>query len=175
MRKLVAWLPAAALAGVIGLELANFLAPLPEPPPVPVAAGAPHVAVRRAALPAGWQVTLLARPLFSPGRRPPRVADGGARTPGLPRLTGVVVAPDGRRAIFAGGKVLAEGAMLGRYRIAAIEVGRVTLQGPEGPEVLRPAFAGGARTAPPARAATLAAARPAPEPEPPASPLRAPK
>lgn len=174
MKLLTGWLPMAALAGVIGLELANLLAPLPAAPRVRAATGAPHTATLIAPLPEGWQATLRARPLFSPDRRPPRLAGTGSRAPGLPRLTGVVVAPDGRRAIFADGKVMTEGAMLGRYRIASIGIGRVTLQGPDGTEVLRPAFAGGAHPARPPRAGILAT-RPAAAELPAASPLREPK
>jgi hypothetical protein len=95
-------------------------------------------------------VAIIARPLFSPGRRP----SGGpsaavTTTPGgaehaLPRLTGTIVGPAGGRAIFAGadGKshTAAEGDAVGAFKVRTIDPGAVTLSGSEGDRVLRPTY-----------------------------------
>ncbi len=140
---------ALGLGGVVGLELTDPAAspPLVAAPPdattVPHAAAVPRAAAT--ALPEAIraaQTTLLQRPLFSPNRRPP--PDAAVAAPGRhgpPRLAGVLIAPSGRRAIFADRVVVAEGGALGRYTVQAIEAGQVTLLGPDGLQVLRPAFA----------------------------------
>jgi len=86
-----------------------------------------------------WLATSLARPLFSPDRRPTDAGPNASSGPmlGLPRLTGVVIGPFGQRAIFAataGGRptVLAVGKTLGDYTVEKIEPGGVTVSGPEG-------------------------------------------
>ena len=153
-------LAAAALGGIIALELgqrlpdshamvpatANRLPASAAPPPV----SAPDTGG------AGRQVAaILARPLFSPGRRPPSQAAAGpaGAAVALPRMTGVIVTPGGRRAIFAGdnGKsvVVTEGGRIGAYDVRSIEAGRVTLDGPDGQRVVTPGF----DPKPPARAA----------------------
>lgn len=155
---------ALALAGVVGLEVAG------GPDAVKLPGLLAHPPAMHALPPESteaWRRVLLARPLFSPGRRPPANA-GGATLAGLPRLTGVLVAPSGRHAIFAGGVVLAEGARIGRYRVRRIEAGQVTLSGPDGPHVVRPQFA--------ALATSATAPAPRAPPAPPVtSPLREPK
>jgi len=103
-----------------------------------------------------WVATALARPLFSPDRRAPRQAVAIAAAPAfvdLPRLSGILVTPSGRSAIFApsgGGKpvVATEGSTLDTYVIRSIEPEQVTLMGPKGSLVLHPAFVG--PSAPPA-------------------------
>lgn len=90
-----------------------------------------------------WLKQILARPLFSPGRRPVEVAGVGVQ--GLPRLTGVVLAGSQRLAIFAGASnghpIVAErGAHIGAYEVQAIADTGVTVAGPEGTTLLRPAF-----------------------------------
>ena len=80
---------------------------------------------------------LLARPLFSPTRRPAEKAVQDASTPGpaapLPRLAGVIVTPGGRWAIFAasGGKpaTLREGDRLNGFVVQDIRPGHVSLRG----------------------------------------------
>lgn len=87
-----------------------------------------------------WVATALARPLFSRNRKPTpadlKVA-GGPTLAALPRLTGVVVGPFGRTAIFAGadgGKpvTVTEGNAIGAFTIQTIEPGGVTVSGPQG-------------------------------------------
>jgi hypothetical protein len=83
---------------------------------------------------ADWAATILARPLFSISRRPPRVvARGPAETAvGEARLSGIMISRYGRHAIFApdgGGKplVLAEGASVNDSTIRSIQADRVVL------------------------------------------------
>ena len=90
---------------------------------------------------------LLARPLFSASRRPPasRVGATTSQPRLMPRLTGVVVSPVGRVALFAdaeGGRplVMREGDHLGANVIEAIAAGQVTVRGPGGLAVLRSTF-----------------------------------
>jgi len=81
-----------------------------------------------------WADTILARPLFSAGRRPPHAA-AGARDEAAPdeaRLAGIMIGRFGRRAIFApsgGGKplVLGEGAEVNESTIRSIEPNQVVL------------------------------------------------
>jgi hypothetical protein len=88
--------------------------------------------------------TILARPLFSPTRRPPEAA--GTDNSGTPlsdlRLTGILITPDQRLAIFspAGGKPLvrSEGDMVSDWRIDSIASQSVSLTGPTGATTLEP-------------------------------------
>jgi hypothetical protein len=162
-------LAAAALLGTLALELdqgaADGTAPIAMPP-----AGSALPAEPAQAPPANrageWVTTILARPLFSPGRRPPPLEDvqsSAAKSDILPRLTGILVSPAGKTAIFAdpsGGKpiVLREGDRIGAFTVQAIEAGQVTLTGAEGTQVLRPAFErGSAASASPLQAAAVPA------------------
>ena len=90
---------------------------------------------------------MLARPLFSPDRRPAADAvtvASGRTVPGLPRLAGILVGPFGRSAIFAtnGAKpiVVQEGGRVADYTIKSIEATQVHLLGPDGAQVLYPSF-----------------------------------
>ena len=87
----------------------------------------------------------LAHPLFSATRRPPdQPTAGRGSDPGLPnvRLTGIVIEPDRRLAIFAvpGGKPLtrAEGETINEWRLESIEPNQVSLSGPTGITTLAP-------------------------------------
>jgi len=143
-------LAAAALGGIIALELGRRLpdSDLVVPATAPLSAPAAPVSTPAAdADNAGRRVVeVLARPLFSPGRRP--AAQAAAAPPAavapLPRMTGVIVTPAGRRAIFANGTgkpvVVMEGERIGVYSVQSIEAGRVTLAGPDGQRVVAPAF-----------------------------------
>jgi hypothetical protein len=147
---------AAALSCIIALEAATWRQPLsptaerPTKPAVPnqapTATGPdPHE---------DWFNKILARPLFNPDRHP---IESGVR--GLPRLTGIVVAGSQRVAIFAGPSngrpILAQaGARIGAYEIRSIADEGVTVVGPTGTSLVRPAFD-------PARPAAPQTARPA--------------
>ena len=163
---------ACALGGVIVLELDAARPAVDETGIVPIR-HAPRAQARAASEDPEdhtdqWVATALARPLFSRDRRPTPVAaasGGGPAQGGLPRLTGVVIGPFGRTAIFAGpdgGKPVAvsEGKTLGAYTVRAIAPGRVTVTGPEGERVVMPV----------ADAATRSTLAPEAPPPPPAIP-----
>lgn len=87
-----------------------------------------------------WLREILARPLFSPSRRP---VETGVR--GLPRLAGIVVTGDQKLAIFAapngGHPVVAEaGAHVGAYVVRDVADDGVTVAGPGGVSTIRPTF-----------------------------------
>ena len=144
---------AAGLAGLIALELRPdsgddgampaHPAPLMAAPLLAVLPGQAPSANRQA-----WVEAVLARPLFSPGRRPPPpgAAAPGAAPAALPRLSGILMDGGSRRAIFAGATdgarptVVAEGAEISGFRVQSIEAAQVTMLGPDGPRVLRPSF-----------------------------------
>ena len=161
-----AWGLAALLGAVVFWEYQGRHAAdaaLAPSSPRPAAAARDSVAAPPADLSPRWVETLLARPVFSPSRRPLAVAGplAAAATP-LPRLTGVVVSASTRGAIFAaqgGGKgiVVTEGDWIAGYRVRSIAAGLVILLGPEGEIALRPAFAPVAAT-PPATGAPLTGA-----------------
>jgi hypothetical protein len=105
------------------------LRPLPTPPATPPLA------------------TILARPLFSPGRRPPHSNAGNdADNAGIgdARLAGIVVAPGHRFAIFAptGAKplVVTEGETISGWRVDSISPSEVSLTGPDGTKTVQPKF-----------------------------------
>lgn len=90
--------------------------------------------------------TILERPLFSRDRRPVSAAVVAAQVDApLPRLTGIVIGPDGARAFFAaadGGraKVVAVGESLGPYRVTSIDAKGVRVEGVGEPRTLVLAF-----------------------------------
>jgi hypothetical protein len=139
-----------ALAAALGVEF--FSGPAPTAPPLPAPAARTGAAPAAAPAARTAQVekdvsTVLARPLFRVDRRPPRVAaDGPAAAHGpeaLPRLSGIVVSASGGTAIFEGGSkpvVARVGDRLGAFTVAAINAGSVTLDGPQGAQVMVPRF-----------------------------------
>jgi hypothetical protein len=107
--------------------------------PVPQAV---HLGGISAATLDGWVRTILERPLFSPSRRPGQVV---VATTEVPRLAGIIIGPGGARAIFATGGdaraiVAGVGAHAGPYLIRAVAPAGVSVVGPNGPELLHPAF-----------------------------------
>nr|WP_294502387.1 hypothetical protein [uncultured Rhodopila sp.] len=136
---------ALCLCGVIGVELAGGGQSQPDIATIRAVPAAPGGDAAAVADPPGQRdgqlAAILARPLFSPDRRP---AAGAARSiSGLPRLTGIVVTGSRKLAIFAGpGKpmVAEQGMRLGAYEVTAISDAGVTVAGPEGTSVLRPIF-----------------------------------
>ncbi len=142
---------ALSLSGIIFLELRRGL-PDSDAMTYPITRGQPSpAAIALQTTPeTGPDLTthrsddILARPLFSPARRPPvaKAAPGAAAV--IPRLTGVLISPEGRRVIFADavGKPVAAGVgdRIGAYAVQSIEVGRIVLTGPDGPRIVTPAF-----------------------------------
>ena len=131
----------AALLGVIVWEVDVGTAVPPAPPlimaPVPERPG-------RDIGPSGPDPrleTILARPLFTPSRRPPVANMPPAALkmpePGLPRLSAILAGPFGRRAIFEfpPGKravTVTVGDQIQEYRVQSIDERVVTLTGPAG-------------------------------------------
>lgn len=141
---------AATLAGIVALELAASSPATPAArPPTALPAGVPAPQGDQAS---AQVAALLARPPFTPNRRPDAVQ--GADDPRLPHLTGILVTSQDRRAIFAGrnggrGTVVAQGDQVGAYRVQDISATDVTLAGADGAHVVRPSFSAAA-PAPPA-------------------------
>ena len=98
---------------------------------------------------ADWSATLLARPLFSPERRPPAAAPAGRAVRGEPpRLAGIIISPSGRTAIFApvGARPVAarEGDTVeGSWTVKQIASNKVRLTGPDSERVLTLSFDNG--------------------------------
>ncbi len=139
------------LCGVVGLE---WLVPYASPQvqqlrehrlgnPVQPSAG-------RGDLPDHDASAILARPLFSIGRRPPAVRTGTAlQTDDLPRLSGIMITGAQKHAIFEGDgkpKVTAIGDQVGDYRILAIMPSAVKVEGPHGTELVSLTFDANKRT-----------------------------
>ena len=91
-----------------------------------------------------WAAAALARPLFNPDRRPAPEATASASQPAiLPRLTGTMVGPFGRRAIFSDDRklvIVAVGQRLAEYAVQSIEPNEVQMLGPNGTIVLHIKF-----------------------------------
>jgi hypothetical protein len=146
--RLALGLVAACLA--LSLAIMHELTYSPSPAPVRTgASGAPlgrDVSPGQSAArgqPEAMLHDVLARPLFSPDRRPVEVGVAAAR--GLPRLTGIVVAGSQRVAIFAARSneqpiVAQAGAHVGAYEVRTIADAGVTMMGPEGETLIRPIF-----------------------------------
>jgi hypothetical protein len=135
------------LAGVVFLELESSVSNVESRPPAPsqkpANQGPPPVQHESLE---NLVATILARPLFNPTRRPPDTGSSqNAADPGLRdvRLTGIVVAPDRRLAIFAlsdkkKSLPLSEGETLNGWRLDSILQEQVSLSGPGGTTTLMP-------------------------------------
>jgi hypothetical protein len=153
---------AAILASLLGLELSG---PAAEPilSGTPAAGPAsPTASPRHAAAALADTAALLARPLFAPSRRPAApsakpVAVAAAAEP--PGLAGVILSPNGARAIFAFDEgrpaVIANGGSIGVYVVKSITANGVLLVGPGGERGLHITFDPKMRVAPHALHATI--------------------
>jgi hypothetical protein len=117
-------------AGLILIEFGSISSPRPSPGAIE---------------PAAPEIRKLADPLFSPTQRRPETASPAnhADSPLRDvRLTGVVIGPDLRIAIFAvtgtNSRVLSEGEALNGWRLESISPKGVVLSGPAGNIVLEP-------------------------------------
>jgi hypothetical protein len=135
----------AALTLILGVE---WLAPSGGPTPTPSAALRLGRGTAKTALVARatteWANSILARPLFSSNRKPPKLAAGAhdEAAPEDARLAGILIGRFGRRAIFApaaGGKplVLGENGAVNESTIKSIEPDQVVLANGT---VLKPSF-----------------------------------
>jgi len=140
-----ALLSSMVLAVAIALEVVNAPQERVEPLPSRTVTVSPSAKSVSADHSGEWVSTILGRPLFSPDRRPSSTAAAVAGLPGLPRLSGIMVSPLGRSAIFAadGAKplVIQEGTRVAGYTVKAIEATQVRLVGPNGNVVLYPSYA----------------------------------
>jgi len=115
--------------------------PQPAATPAPPGAEPVHADDTDAAV-----ATILERPLFSRDRRPASAAAVAIQVDApLPRLTGIVIGPEGARAFFAptdGGraKIVAVGGSLGPYRVTSIDATGVRIEGVGEPRTLVLAF-----------------------------------
>ena len=144
-RIIIAFLAGSAAFGALLLtELSDAT---DQPIGLPVAARMQSTATPAAQRPRVEELVraALAQPLFSPSRRPPDRATGDRTVaPELPnmRLTGIVIEPERRLAIFAvpGSKPLvrAEGETVNDLRVESIGPNQVSLSGPNGSTTLEP-------------------------------------
>ncbi len=123
-------------AGLILIEFSSISSHHPSPgvrlPPAEIEPAAP-------------EIRKLADPLFSPTQRRPKTASSANDADSLlrdVRLTGIVIGPDVRIAIFAvtgtNSRVLSEGEALKGWRLESISPDRVVLSGPAGNIMLEP-------------------------------------
>ena len=146
------------LVAVLAVELAPS-APGPglSPPSAVTPVRAKAVTVPDAPT-ADWIETALARPLLSPTRRPAPANSGPVQEGGDGlRLSGIMIGPSGRRAMFVAGQggksvEVEEGGTVLAYRVERIDAGGVMVSGSDGTRELRLSFAD--------RAAALPAAAP---------------
>jgi hypothetical protein len=135
---------ALGLLALLGAEVARGIGGADvQPPRAPPGLGGPprspapdHSATQIA--------TMLERPLFAPDRRAGVAAAGPARGADEPiRLSGIIVERSGRTGIFVtGGRTVTarEGGEVAGFKVKLIEIGKVTVEGPRGQQILRPSF-----------------------------------
>jgi hypothetical protein len=140
---------AVALVGLIAIELMLPSGDKPETAGVPETQATDAGAAPQGGniSPADFAATILARPLFRPDRHPFPTGDQEVSTApvDLPRLTGILMSDDIKRAIFAPDGadkaiVVAVGESVGDWRVQEIAADSVTMVGPDGTR-LRPKFA----------------------------------
>ena len=107
-----------------------------------------------------WLAVILARPLFAQDRRPARGARTAATAAGLPRLSGIVVAPEGSVAIFqaegAKPQVARPGDLVDGWLVSMIAANGVDLRKTGARITLTPEFEDVARAPAPAAADQMA-------------------
>ncbi|HEX4506734.1 MAG TPA: hypothetical protein VH722_13470 [Alphaproteobacteria bacterium] len=173
-------LVAVALTALIAIELFVSSGRDNETAATPAAQTAEAAPAADAQAPADYAATVLARPLFRADRQPYVTNDQDVSTApvDLPRLAGILLASDLKRAIFAPDGsdkpiVVSEGESVGSWRVQEIAPDSVTMTGPDGTRRIRPKFAANTMPATPPDAADPA---PAPTPAPGTGPLpQAPK
>jgi hypothetical protein len=133
------------LAGVLWLELQASGARYDAASQSPVRTNAHNPSLADAPSVTAVAEAVLARPLFSPDRKPVAAAHPGAST--LPRLTGTIRTDSGELAIFQpkDGKpiVLGRGGAIADWTIADIADGEVALQRGGSTSTLRLSYANG--------------------------------
>jgi len=141
--QLLCLIGCATLSNVAGFAVANSIsqpAVGPATPPVSVLPMPPDIVAARVA-------HILARPLFTPGRRPPPVSSTERHVSALPRLSGIVGTPDHFSAIFDTGSqagaslALEQGGTLEDWVVQNITPHAVTLRRDGKVLVVTPTFA----------------------------------
>jgi hypothetical protein len=106
---------------------------------------AKKLVTQAAGLPSQWMAVALGRPLFAPDRKP--TPGALAADPGMPRLTGIIEAPEGSIAIFqpkgsAKSVVARAGERVGNWEVTSIGADAVNLRKESNVVVLSPRFDG---------------------------------
>jgi hypothetical protein len=87
-----------------------------------------------------WREMMLSRPLFDPTRRPAAPAQAPTAAVDLPRLSGIMVTPAERIAVFSPATgtpiIVHQNSRFGPYTVLAISDDHVTIKGPGGVIVL---------------------------------------
>lgn len=171
-------LVAVALGALIAAELFMPSGNDTDTAAVPAAQVAENAATQAdSQSPADYAGAILARPLFRADRQPYATNDQDLSTApvDLPRLAGILMSSDLKRAIFAPDGsdkpiVVSEGENVGSWRVQEIAPDSVTMTGPDGTRRIRPKFVANAVPATPPDA-TAPAPDPVPTPAPGAGPL----
>jgi general secretion pathway protein N len=94
-----------------------------------------------------WRNMMLSRPLFDPNRRPPAPPQDPAATVEIPRLSGIMITPTERIAVFSpamGAPIIVnQNSRFGPFTVLAISGDSVAIKGPSGVIVLRSDFGAG--------------------------------
>lgn len=148
--KRAAWLLlslATVLLGAFAFDTGDGAPPPPTSASTAATALPPHPA--QAPEDGSRVAVIMARPLFSPTRRPaladtttPQAGPSAPAATAPPRLAGIIVSATSRAAIFVrgddgGSLVLSEGGHIGEETVLRIEPGVVTLEGPGGRRAVR--------------------------------------
>ena len=92
-----------------------------------------------------WRDVVLSRPLFDPSRRPPlAIAPAPAVPVEIPRLSGIMVTPTEKIAVFAPAAgdpiIVSDNGHFGPFTVLDITGDTVTIKGPDGVTMLRSDF-----------------------------------
>jgi hypothetical protein len=144
--------PQPVLAAVLlGLLAGLWLLPGPSTAPPRIAAALSAAAPGATDSAIGqWGDTALARPLFSPARRPADQA-GGTADGALPRLSAIILTGATGMAVFAADgqkpQLVGQGGVIGGYVLNRIAPDHIELSGPGGMLILHPQFSNAATAA----------------------------
>jgi hypothetical protein len=141
-RVLVLLFGCAVFAAALDVELHPGNSDVAPTSAIPTVEANPITAEAPRPQPDRLRATILSRPLFSPTRRPPPRDGPHDFDLSDKRLTGIIIAPEHRMAIFAvtGAKPLAltEGETVNGWEIESITAQEISLRGPAGTRTLRP-------------------------------------
>jgi hypothetical protein len=141
---------AAALAGLLFLEL-HFATEAPDvraQRAAPIASQTQNLRASNVSAPqptvSALRNMMLSRPLFDPTRRPPAPTQDPAAPVEMPRLSGIMVTPTEKIAVFSPAMgapiIVSQNSRFGPFTVLAISDESVTIKGPSGIIVLRSDF-----------------------------------